>query len=259
MHEEMRHLDLERISALLDEPGCDDVAARHLEACETCGREHERLRRMRMALSALDDLDPPADEWERIEAELREEEREEGSDAGPRPGAGGSGDGRAGPWSAADGNRSWSARVLRLAPDGATGLRAAAAVLLFLGGTWLGVTLRDGGPPPVAAGSGDRPAELATSDGTSPDAVAPEGAADARQWLAGLESLRARGPSPEEVASDPEGAAEHLARLDALIQASRAYVRDVPSDSEVNDFLFEVVEERNSLNQALRFASLEYR
>jgi hypothetical protein len=71
--------------------------------------------------------------------------------------------------------------------------------------------------------------------------------------------LRAQGPSPGEVYRNPEAAAEHLARLDALIRASREALREDPTDPAVNDFLFEVVEQRQELNQALQLASLEYK
>ena len=50
--ESSEHLSLERISALLDEPGDDPRATEHLRECERCEREQERMRRMRMALTA---------------------------------------------------------------------------------------------------------------------------------------------------------------------------------------------------------------
>ena len=64
------HLNIERISALLDEPWSDLTAEQHLEGCEDCRLEFERLSRMRMAFSALGELDAPRDQWSRIEASL---------------------------------------------------------------------------------------------------------------------------------------------------------------------------------------------
>ena len=37
-----------------------------VDGCEECKREYEQMVRMRMALSALPDLVPPADEWKKI-------------------------------------------------------------------------------------------------------------------------------------------------------------------------------------------------
>lgn len=221
--ESTEHLERERLSALLD--GDEDGEARaHLERCEACRRELETLRRMRMALSAMDDLEPPADGWERIEAELSARSPSTRGD-GP----------------------SWS--------DGTTWLRLAAALLLFAGGLGVGTLLGpDGAIGPTAGGGADTSAATLTASGE------PDGDDSAyRDALDRLESLRARGPSPEEAYSDPAAAAEHLARLDAVIRATREALHEDPADPAMNDFLFEVVEERQALNEALHLATLEYR
>ena len=210
------HLEHERLSALID--GEDDAEAHaHLERCEACRRELETLRRMRMALSAMDDLEPPADGWERIAAALPGEE--------PRSG--------------------WR--------NGTTWLRVAAALLLFAGGLGVGARLGPewGGGTTAVTGSGDGVAELASSEAASGDTY--------RQALDRLESLRAAGPSPEQAYRDPGAAAEHLARLDAVIRAAREALHEDPADPTMNDFLFEVVEEREALEEALQLATLEYR
>jgi hypothetical protein len=288
------HLERETLSALMDEPGSDPVASAHLEACPACRREFEIMRRMRMALSAMGQLEPPDGAWNRIEARL------------PRVS-------RVGRWLGV------------LVGDGwvAASLRAAAAVVLFAGGVALG--LRAGGLAPaglastsgtvdsgsVAAGgsagqlartSGDaaRPGgtsspELAARNGGP--ARAGEAAVHGNASLSGreaaglalastgggftdggsgsvslpadlpepyramfsrLEALRTQGPSPTEALRDPQAAAQHLARLDALIRASREAVRQMPADPAVNDFLFQVVAERNELDRVLHVASLEY-
>lgn len=271
------HIDSERMSTLLDEGVTGGRPAAHLEECAACRRELELMRRTRMALSALDDLEPPEGQWEAIEATLTRRGMVRGSsgDAGAGPGDA-SRNGRADP----DGTGAWGreaggptggvwARVVA----GGGWARAAAAILLFAGGVGAGMSL--GGP----AGSPDRAA--ASRDGLparasgEPDAeagqrqppgltAADEGAslsseAGYRRALDRLEALRSQGPSPEEVYRNPEAAAEHLARLDALIRASREALRDDPADPAVNDFLFQVVEERQELNQALHLASLEYK
>ncbi len=218
--ESTEHLERERLSALLD--GEEDGEGRaHLERCESCRRELETLRRMRMALSAMDDLEPPADGWQRIEAAL------------PSPSA------------RADGP-SWS--------DGTTWLRVAAALLLFAGGLGVGTHLGpDGAVGPTAAGGADTSAATLTASEPGDDGSAYRDALDR------LELLRARGPSPEEAYSDPAAAAEHLARLDAVIRATREALHEDPADPAMNDFLFEVVEQRQALNEALHLATLEYR
>ena len=210
------HLERERLSALID-GDADAEAHAHLEGCEACRRELETLRRMRMALSAMDDLEPPVDGWERLAAALPGEDRRSG----------------------------WR--------SGATWLRVAAALLLFVGGLGVGARLGPewGGGPVAVSGSGDGVAELASTEAASGDAY--------RQALDRLESLRAAGPSPEEAYRDPGTAAQHLARLDAVIRATREALHEDPADPAMNDFLFEVVEERDALEEALQLATLEYR
>ncbi|MDP2583467.1 MAG: hypothetical protein Q8W47_05250 [Candidatus Palauibacterales bacterium] len=272
------HLERETLSALMDEPGSDPVASAHLEACPACSREFEVMRRMRMALSAMGQLEPPDGAWNRIEARL------------PR-----------------------TSRVERwlgvLVGDGwvAASLRAAAAVVLFAGGVALG--LRAGGLAPAGLAStsgtvdsgsvaaGGSHGQFARSSGNGGPAGAGEATVHGSAALAGrevaglalasagdgvtdgssgsvslpanlpepyramfsrLEALRMQGPSPTEALRDPQAAAQHLARLDALIRASREAVRQMPADPAVNDFLFQVVAERNELDRVLHVASLEY-
>lgn len=243
------HLETSRLSALLDAPGSDPAAAEHLDECAACRSEFEQMRRTRMALSAMDDLPPPAGQWERIEPELEARGLiatggpvEEGADGGAVRGDG----------------------VGSLFTSGAAWLRAAAAVLIFTGGVLLGNQMT--GPFTGGAAGGadaDRSAVSNTLPADQPGQLAAAGPAgedlDYEQWLRQLETLRASGPSPEEALSDPEAAAEHLARLDALIRGARDYVQEMPADTRLNDFLFEVVEDRRALNDALQLASLEYR
>lgn len=182
-----------------------------------------------MALSAMDDLPPPEGQWERIEPEL---------EAQGLVTTGGSEEGA----------------------SGAAWLRAAAAVLIFTGGMLLGNQMTG----PVGEGAeADRSAVSNRLPGDQPGQLAAAGPGgedlDYEQWLRQLEELRASGPSPEEAVTNPEEAAEHLARLDALIRGARDYVQEMPADTRLNDFLFEVVEDRRALNDALQLASLEYR
>lgn len=288
------HLSTEEISVLLDRGAERAGESQHLEECARCRRQMELLRRMRMALSALDDRDAPTGAWPSIEEELEERSVIES-------GGSGSADG---PGVAALGDIGW--------------LRGAAAVLLFAGGLGLGAVIsspdRSGTPDPGRAGSpagdvadggraaapaetratparpgrprdGDPPASTRRASGSgqeeggAPPAADRPGAATAsgdergrpgtevgtpaeltyREAMERLESLRARGPSLREAYGDPRAAAEHLARLEALMRAGQEALREDPADPALNDFLFRVAEERAAFNRALRLSSLEYR
>lgn len=228
------HVSRERLSALVEDRSPSDRERRHLEGCRECEREMERLRRMRMALSAMDQLEAPDDGWRRLERALPElPEREP-----DRPS-----------WLAAARPRTWAS--------------VAAAAALFVGGLTLGAYLdgRAGGSGPVAANeeaepvptsrAGDRSAadgrmasgELLPERGTTRGG---EGATDGA--LAAMEAYR-----------DPTVAAEHLARLDAMLRATREALREDPADPAMNDFLFRVAEDRQELLDALNLATLEYR
>jgi hypothetical protein len=277
------HIPTRELSALLDRDPEEEGASRHLEECPACQRELELLRRMRMALSAMDEPEPPAGQWDRIQGRLSERGVVR---SGGTAGGGDSADGGAArPRSAAEGPGdrpavgSTDAPVREGTGTGMAGgvpgwLRVAAGVVLFAGGVGLGVTMNrsspgpdtgpqvaaeapaadDGAVSPAAEGGPTRRAA-----GTADPVAAASGAAGYRSALRQLEALRAEGLSPEEAFRNPDAAAEQLARLDALIRASREALADDPADPAVNDFLFQVVEERQALNQALHLSSLEYR
>lgn len=230
------HLTLERLSAVLDEPGADTAAVAHLDACTACQREYEAMSRMRMAFSGLAELEAPAGAWSRIEAALPEtvEEAQAPAVIDLRP---------------------------RRRPFGFFGgwpLQAAAALILFAGGLTLGIRLRQAGMTeniPVVASSqdGDEAARQIDADHASyQDAVSR------------LEQLRLRTVSTAvDPADDPAAAAAQLIYLDALVTASQEALREAPEDPAVNDFLFEVIDERDALNarlsNVLHAATAEYR
>ncbi len=176
----------------------------HLEECEECSREYERMSRMRMALSALSDLEPPPDEWERISDRMGFSQRH---------------------------RRSVRLQWLQTA---GWPLRAAAVLSLFSGGLLVGqrLAVRPGGE----AEDGWQAAQPAT-DG--PGLFAGEG------WM-----------------EDPAAVAERITRLDAIIEASREALSTAPADPVLNNFLFDLVDERNvlagSLDRSLRMTAAEY-
>lgn len=243
------HLTREQIAALLDEPDAVAGGLAHLDVCSDCASEFEGMSRMRMALSALPDLAAPTGGWERLRdllpdgpTEPRELETERVV--------------------------SWSRWIPgRFRPV----LAAAAIIVLFFGGLGLGRSLapsaasgdaaadRTAANPPGARGGRALPLPAdASTDGASMELEFPE----YLRTVAELRSLRGNEPSSEEIASDPALAAERLTRLDALIEASQEALREAPADPALNDFLFDVVDERASvagqLDQTIRQASMEY-
>lgn len=239
------HLRLERISALLDEPAEDRAGAEHLEGCPACRAEFERMSRMRMALSAMAEAEPPSGEWSRIVGRI-------GPSASPDASDGGAG--------------LLGSRVFMGWP-----LRAAAAVLLFAGGIMAGVQLTGGGPEigdRLAGGPGMEDGARVTSQFDERGA-----AAYGTEYLAALADLQEMG-TPRRASEeyfeagagedvDPAAAAERLARLDALIRASRQSLEEDPADPMANGLLFQLVDERNALasrlRESLHLTSLEYR
>jgi len=66
----VRHLAMEELLALRDGEG-SAFARRHLESCELCRAELERLYQVRAQLRALPRYVPPRDVWVRVAAEVR--------------------------------------------------------------------------------------------------------------------------------------------------------------------------------------------
>jgi hypothetical protein len=253
------HLTGEQIAAMLDGPETVDGGPEHLEACPACAREYEQMSRLRMALSGLPDLEPPAGEWDRIRTAL-----------GPR--AGGSEEG-------VDGDRMSDAPLRAASPAPPRRrripswpiLRAAAVLLLFAGSLWVAHGLVPGADDRGAEGADERPAggQLADAQDVAPGAGASRDAAGQAapaaeaylQTVAGLQRLREHDPSDPSV-DDAETVAARITHLDALIEASQEALKEAPGDPALNNFLFDVVDERDALagqlDRTLRFASVEY-
>ncbi len=214
------HLSRERIAALIDEPEARGSERDHLDRCEECTVEFEQMVRTRMALSALPDLEPPVDEWRKIESRLSNGISRIRVPARPA--------------------MAWGFRPLW----------AAAVVALFAAGLGVGRQLSQPGPETMD------PVATATPGGTNESAVAY------LRSVAQLQELREEGPSAEAIREDPSLAAERLMRLDALIEASQEALRAAPTDPVLNNFLFDVVDERQTvagqMNRSLRQASVEY-
>lgn len=261
------HLTGERLSALLADDDPTDEERSHLEGCPACEAELRRMRRMRMALSALDDLEAPDGGWERIHGALPDRRAEDRAAGDVEPARGEPSD-RRGP------RTGWS--------FGGAWVRAAAAVVLFAGGLAVGTRLSGPGggadtPAPAGEAAGERVAAEASpgdetqaagtggseaAEGAPARAAAGGGQADASTEagdFASAAGLTDVGEPTLEAYRDPAAAAERLARLDAMMQAAREAIRQDPSDPAVNDLLFRVAEDRQALIEALHLATLEYR
>ncbi|MFQ5679144.1 MAG: hypothetical protein ACE5HP_06765 [Gemmatimonadota bacterium] len=233
--ESAMHLSMEQLSELLDAAAPDPVGRAHLDRCGECRGEFERLSRMRMALSGLGDMDPPVGQWRRIQEAL------DARGIAPRP----------------------PVSFLRRWP-----VQVAAGFLLFAGGIVSGLQMTGAGPT-LRSRDGAAPLEVTRS----PDAREARQRTDRAMpgepesaYLGELTEL-ARLPGPGLAASqeplDPAAAAEQLARLQALIEASREALESAPADPVANDLLFRLLEERDHLawrlNRSVSLVSLEYR
>ncbi len=242
------HLTREEISTLLDEPGAVRGGRAHVDECGECAREYEQMSRMRMALSALPELAPPAREWERVAERL-----------GVSPRGRARGLSRVPPWL----HPAWAAAVVTLF---AAGLGVGRLLSPATGGADGMPSSAVTGEPAPAEGDGARVADgtlgPAAGSGLARPGTAPGPAAEYLRTVAGLQELRDDGPSRGEIRDDPVVAAERLMELDALIEASREALRSAPADPVLNNFLFDVVAERESvaghLDRTLRLTSVEY-
>jgi len=194
------------LARLVDERA-DADEARHLAACEGCARELEALREQTQALRALPGIMPPLGDWDVLEAKLRSEGLVEDPSLARRIGL---------------------ARTPRWMP-------AAAAVVLFLGGGALGLTVRGGGT--------DR-AGQAVSARTVEDAAEAVRVAEQGYVTAVSRYRELLGRQGADVAIvDP---VSRYAALEHLVSVSQAAVRQAPGDPFLNGFLASVLAERDA-------------
>jgi hypothetical protein len=148
-------------------------------------------------------------------------------------------------------------RTSRGAATVSASIRRWAALILFAGGLAIGTRLRE-------AGTRDTIPSVVTAppSGAQPATDIEPGRLAYEDALRKLRELRAASAEVD-AGTDPAAAAERLIRLDALVAASREALRKAPEDPAVNDFLFEVVDERDALSaeldDVLHAATVEYR
>lgn len=229
----MRHLTSETLARLVDEEPSGDERD-HLASCPRCAAELDALRDQTDALASMPDRRPPADGWSDLEERLRGDGllRPAGDESFRRAGA-----------------PAW--------------LRAAAAIVLFLGGAAVGtaatraISGEAGGEAGSEAGSEaaavaevEPPASASVAD-ASPDELSVDRAAQRlvaaeEQYVDALIQYRrlARESGEEaDAAADPAG---RFAALEALVATSRAALREAPADPFLNGVLAGAVAERQA-------------
>lgn len=265
----MRHLTDETLARLVDEQATA-AEEEHLRSCEICSTVLRELREQTEALASLPALRPPAGDWEELQARLIRkgligDGPVEGTDSVLE---------RVGPGLEEGGPRTEEAgrgaRPTRGHTDGgpyggpahrrflipAPWLQAAAAVVLFLGGTAFGTWMTPAGGNSVDGGitgiSTDSPVEetgrLAGDPSGTGDRV-DEAALQLRtaedRYVEALVTYRellreADGRDPD-VAEDP---AARYAALEALVAASQEAIRHAPADPFFNGVLASTMAER---------------
>jgi len=224
----MGHITLERLAQLVGDPPSPEEEE-HLKRCSACRDELKGLKEQTEAIGSLPDLRPPAGDWEALEARLAAEGLVRSSGLSRRP------------------SRWWSPGWLQ----------AAAALILFLGGTAVGSgAWGDGGsedlattPPPglelIPVGAQAQPVSNLA------EAAAAVNTAEQQYMLALLQYrqiLDAQG-EPTYI-GDPT---TRLAAIEAIVAAGRAAIQQAPADPYVNGVLVSALAEREAF---LRKASL---
>lgn len=205
----MEHLTNETLARLVDERP-NPEQREHLSSCTVCALELRDLRRQTEALGSLPDLRPPPGDWVELEARLMSEGLVDG------------------------GSRANGFSVLFR-----TGwMQAAAAVILFLGGTSFG-----------AAMSGDVQASLHDARVASvPESV--EDAAEAVYTAEQAYQLALVQYGQLESGGRTRNYGELLGRaatLDALLAGMQEAVRIAPSDPFFNGMLVNTLAERDQM------------
>lgn len=209
----MSHLTLETLARLVDEPP-EEAERRHLAGCRGCSAELAALVEQRAGLRSLPDLAPPPDSWPALRARLKQE---------------------------------GLLRERRTVPPGVA--RAAAAVILFLGGGAMGYAMRGPADPEGASPAG----VLATAEdprgGPAADAAGPDMTREVEEagerFMAALDQYMAT--TGAEIA-DP---ATRLAALDNIVLTTAEALHEAPTDPIINTYHVSALAQRNAVLRQL--------
>jgi len=210
----MEHLNLETLARLVDERP-NPQERDHLASCSECAAELRALKMQTDRLASLPAMRPPQGDWQALEARLLAEGLlRNPSDARPP--------------------------LLQRMPGWT---QAAAAVVLFLGGTGVGVGIAQPAAPELGTGS------VALQVDNVDEALDLVEATE-RDYMAALVKFNQLSRSEGEPSTQEQY--QRLAALEGMMTAAQQAVQMVPSDPAFNGFLANVVAERQS---ALRMIS----
>ena len=208
----MEHLTQDTLARLVDErPNPDERD--HIKTCRRCAEALRAFRLQSEALGGLPALRPPPGDWESLEARLVSEGLVRTTETFRRFG-----------FAAAP---AW--------------MQAAAAIVVFLGGTGFGLTLTNAATSDETPESMSLPVSQVSSAEEAVRAVElaerayMQSLARYRQWTGGSDGPRAADPL------------SLLTALEGLLAASQEAVRLAPADPVFNGFLVNVLAERQEV------------
>ena len=215
----MEHLTIDPLARLVDERAQSEEAD-HLASCEACAAELAALMEQTESLRALPEILPPRGDWEVLAARLR-----------------------------SDGLVRDPGLLQRLGLARTPGwMPAAAAVVLFLGGTALGVAL-----PTESGEATEAPAVTVASVEDAASAVRVA----AQRYVSAVsryrELIEQQGGSAPVV--DP---VSRYAALEHLVSVSQAAVRQAPGDPFLNGFLASALAERDAAARQVSSVSRDH-
>jgi hypothetical protein len=206
----MEHLTIDTLARLVDEPARPEEAD-HLAGCEVCASELASLMEQTESLRALPEILPPRGDWEVLAARLR-----------------------------SDGLMKDPGLLRKLGFARTPGwMPAAAAVVLFLGGTAFGTVL------PSASGESGLSAEATVAAVTTVEDAAGAVRVAEQQYVSAVSRYR-------EIIEEQGGSAtgvdpvSRYAALEHLVSVSQAAVRQAPGDPFLNGFLASALAERDA-------------
>ena len=209
----MEHLTHDTLARLVDErPNPEE--REHLEACSRCAEEFRALRLQSDALGGLPALRPPSGDWESLEARLASEGLIRTQETFRRFG-----------FAAAP---AW--------------MQAAAAVVIFFGGTGFGLAFTNGPRP-----EGLSPEDIllpVSQISSAEDAVRAVELSEQAYMQALVRYRQLTGGSDGPRVADP---LSRVTALEGLLAASQEAVRLAPADPVFNGFLVNVLAERQEV------------
>jgi hypothetical protein len=219
----MEHLTQETLARLVDERPSPGERA-HLEGCSRCAAECRAFRLQSDALGGLPALRPPPGDWDSLETRLVSEGLVRTPETFRRFG-----------FAAAP---AW--------------MQAAAAVVVFLGGTGFGLALTSGFTT-AGPSDGDGDGLLPVAQFSSPEEAVRAVERSEQAYMQALVQYRQlSGETNGRPISDP---LSRVTALEGLLAASQEAVRLSPADPVFNGFLVNVLAERQEVLRELSTSS----